>query len=39
MAYEIIMPVLGMNQDTGIISVWLKQPGDFVEVDEPIMEV
>ena len=39
MAYEIIMPVLGMNQDTGIIAAWLKQPGDFVEVDEPIMEV
>jgi pyruvate/2-oxoglutarate dehydrogenase complex dihydrolipoamide acyltransferase (E2) component len=29
MSFDIIMPVLGMNQDTGIIAQWLKQPGEW----------
>jgi len=39
MSHEIIMPVLGMNQDTGTIAVWSKQPGDYVAEGDVVMEV
>lgn len=39
MPHEIIMPVLGMNQDTGSIASWNKKPGDAVEVGDVIMDV
>jgi pyruvate/2-oxoglutarate dehydrogenase complex dihydrolipoamide acyltransferase (E2) component len=39
MAHEVIMPALGMAQDTGLIVSWLKQPGDAVKAGDPIMEV
>ncbi|MEJ2665487.1 MAG: E3 binding domain-containing protein [Deinococcales bacterium] len=39
MAKDVIMPVLGMNQDTAVLLAWLKQEGDAVEAGEPIMEV
>ena len=39
MAHEVIMPALGMAQDTGLIVSWLKKPGDAVKAGDPIMEV
>ncbi|MFN8457087.1 MAG: dihydrolipoamide acetyltransferase family protein [Anaerolineae bacterium] len=39
MAKEIVMPALGMAQETGVLLQWLKQPGDLVTKGEPLMEV
>lgn len=39
MSHDIIMPVLGMNQDTGIIAEWLKQPGEWVASGDVVMSV
>ena len=39
MSHDIIMPVLGMNQDTGIIAEWLKAPGDWVASGDVVMSV
>ena len=39
MATNIIMPVLGMAQETGTILRWLKQVGEQVEQGEPLLEI
>lgn len=39
MAKEIVMPALGMAQETGTLIQWLKAPGDAVSKGEPLMEV
>ena len=48
MPHDVIMPALGMAQDTGKIVSWLKAPGDKldegdvlfeVETDKAVMEV
>ncbi len=39
MAYEIIMPALGMNQDTGIIVSWHKQLQESVRAGDTLFEV
>ncbi len=39
MAKEVVMPALGMAQETGVLLQWLKQPGDPVTKGEPLMEV
>jgi pyruvate/2-oxoglutarate dehydrogenase complex dihydrolipoamide acyltransferase (E2) component len=39
MAHDIIMPMLGMVQDTGIIVSWHKQLGDAVKASDILMEV
>lgn len=39
MPHDVIMPALGMAQDTGKIVSWLKQAGDPVKAGEAIMEV
>jgi pyruvate/2-oxoglutarate dehydrogenase complex dihydrolipoamide acyltransferase (E2) component len=39
MAHDIIMPALGMAQDTGIIVSWRKQLGDEVKSGDVLMEV
>jgi len=36
---EIIMPALGMAQDTGKLIAWLKHEGDSVKKGDPIFEV
>ncbi len=36
---KVIMPALGMAQDTGLIVSWAKAPGDAVEADETLLEV
>ncbi len=39
MPKEVVMPALGMAQETGTLLQWLKQPGDAVAKGEPLMEV
>ena len=39
MARELIMPVLGMNQDTGTLVRWLRQEGDRVRKGDAVMEI
>ena len=39
MPHDVIMPALGMNQNTGKILSWLKGKGDTVNVGDPLMEV
>ena len=39
MAVEILFPELGESVHEGQVSKWLKQVGDFVKEDEPIVEI
>lgn len=39
MPHDVIMPALGMAQDTGKLVSWLKQPGDAIAEGEPLFEV
>ena len=39
MPHEVIMPALGMAQETGQIVTWLKKPGDAVKAGDALMEV
>lgn len=39
MAERVVMPNLGLTMDQGIISEWLKQEGESVEKDEPLLVV
>lgn len=39
MAQPIKMPALGESVTEGTVTAWLKQVGDQIEVDEPIVEV
>lgn len=39
MPHEVIMPALGMAQDTGLIVSWLRQPGDAIKTGDALMEV
>ncbi|MFB9433378.1 biotin/lipoyl-containing protein, partial [Streptoalloteichus tenebrarius] len=39
MAFSVQMPALGESVTEGTVTRWLKQVGDRVEVDEPLLEV
>ncbi|GAA2181842.1 hypothetical protein GCM10009785_18580 [Brooklawnia cerclae] len=39
MSTEVTLPVLGESVTEGTVSRWLKQVGEHVEVDEPLLEV
>ena len=39
MATTVQMPALGESVTEGTVTRWLKQEGDTVEVDEPLLEV
>jgi pyruvate dehydrogenase E2 component (dihydrolipoamide acetyltransferase) len=39
MPTDVIMPMLGMNQDTGKVLKWLRADGDVVAKGDPILEV
>ncbi len=39
MAKDVIMPALGMAQETGTLIQWLKKAGDSVTKGEPLMEI
>lgn len=36
---EVVMPQMGESLVEGTITKWLKQPGDLVERDEPLLEI
>ena len=36
---ELIMPKLGESITEATILKWLKQPGDFVKMDETVLEI
>ena len=39
MATQVILPALGMAQETGIIVRWLKNAGEEVAKGEPLAEI
>src|SRR5215831_6498780 len=39
MPTSVSLPALGESVTTGTVTRWLKQVGDTVEVDEPLVEV
>src|SRR3712207_366346 len=39
MAFSVQMPALGESVTEGTVTRWLKQVGDTIEVDEPLLEV
>ena len=39
MAYEVLMPQLGLTMEEGTVSQWLKKEGDEVKADEAILEI
>ncbi|MFT4044204.1 MAG: pyruvate dehydrogenase complex dihydrolipoyllysine-residue acetyltransferase, partial [Gordonia sp. (in: high G+C Gram-positive bacteria)] len=39
MAFSVQMPALGESVTEGTVTRWLKEEGDTVEVDEPLLEV
>lgn len=39
MSHEVVMPVLGMNQDSGVIAKWHKALGDKVKSGDVLMDV
>lgn len=39
MPEQILMPELGESVHTGTVSRWLKQVGEFVKEDEPVVEI
>jgi len=39
MATSVTLPALGESVTEGTVTRWLKQPGDTVQVDEPLLEV
>ena len=39
MAYEVLMPQLGLTMEEGTVSKWLKKEGDEVKAGEAILEI
>ncbi|MGH9251888.1 MAG: biotin/lipoyl-containing protein, partial [Acidimicrobiales bacterium] len=39
MATSVTLPALGESVTEGTVTRWLKQPGEEVQVDEPLLEV
>lgn len=39
MAFSVQMPALGESVTEGTVTRWLKQEGDTVDIDEPLVEV
>src|SRR5919109_1581344 len=38
-AVDVVMPQMGVSVSEGTITKWLKQQGDQVEADEPLLEI
>jgi pyruvate dehydrogenase E2 component (dihydrolipoyllysine-residue acetyltransferase) len=38
-AVDVVMPQMGVSVSEGTITKWLKQPGESVEADEPLLEI
>ncbi|MEN9622618.1 MAG: hypothetical protein RLZZ307_350, partial [Actinomycetota bacterium] len=39
MSFSVTMPALGESVSEGTVTRWLKNEGDMVAVDEPLLEV
>ena len=39
MSYSVVMPALGESVTEGTVTRWLKQEGESIAVDEPLLEV
>ena len=39
MAYEVVMPQLGLTMEEGTVSSWIKHEGDAVKVGDVIAEI
>src|ERR1700710_2591878 len=38
-AVEVVMPQMGVSVSEGTVTKWLKQEGETVEADEPLLEI
>ena len=38
-AIEVVMPQMGVSVSEGTITKWLKQPGETIAADEPLLEI
>src|SRR2546430_8070391 len=38
-AIDVVMPQMGVSVSEGTVTRWLKQEGEHVETDEPLLEV
>jgi pyruvate dehydrogenase E2 component (dihydrolipoamide acetyltransferase) len=38
-AVDVVMPQMGVSVSEGTVTRWLKQEGDQVEADEPLLEI
>src|SRR5918998_4701405 len=38
-AVDVVMPQMGVSVSEGTITKWLKQPGETIEADEPLLEI
>src|SRR5256714_1966199 len=38
-AIDVVMPQMGVSVSEGTITKWLKEQGDQVEADEPLLEI
>src|SRR5437868_7243350 len=38
-AADVVMPQMGVSVSEGTVTKWLKNPGDAVEADEPLLEI
>src|SRR5205085_8543085 len=36
---DVVMPQMGVSVSEGTVTKWLKQPGETVEQDEPLLEI
>ena len=39
MAYEVLMPQLGLTMEEGTVSQWIKHEGDEVKTGDVILEI
>ncbi len=39
MATDIVIPTVGESVTSGVVAAWLKNDGDYVERDEPVLEL
>ena len=38
-AVDVVMPQMGVSVSEGTVTKWLKNPGDAVAADEPLLEI
>ena len=39
MAFEVLVPKWGLTMEEGLINQWIKQEGDIVKKNEPLLEI